>query len=309
MPSDNVNRNLFDDNLDSSGDSPVENAPDEEPSLNNRREISPGLLNVGGLLQHRRKELELSLDDCHKMTRIRKVLLEALEEEDLKQLPASRTTVRAYVRAYAKCLDLDPEALVRQFNDLHYPHTETKTYHSTPKPLPSLSTNAILILFIALLIVGVLIGMMQYFLNQPNESMEVKISPPPKIEQLNNQQIPETPLPEEEHPANDTPVVSLSRAEQETPDILDSIRISHTEYLWVTLRQDIDDKTIEEAHFLEPAEALNIPLKVNSKLHILNSDNVTLFLVDQTGKVLAEVPYQAIADSKGWVDFQLLLQQ
>jgi hypothetical protein len=74
------------------------------------------MANVGETLQQARVRAGLSVRDIAARTKIRTVLLEAIERDDFEQLPQG-ILGRGYLRAYAREVGLDPESVVRQFQD------------------------------------------------------------------------------------------------------------------------------------------------------------------------------------------------
>ncbi len=68
---------------------------------------------VGKLLQNRRVEIGLSIDDVAKKTRIQTDLLSALEEDRFDALPGE-AYLYGFVKSYAECLSLAPDSVVAQ---------------------------------------------------------------------------------------------------------------------------------------------------------------------------------------------------
>jgi|GEM_PF-2462497 len=71
---------------------------------------------LGRLLLEKRESRYLSLPEAELATHIKADTLRALEEERFDALPSS-TYVEIYLREYGRYLDLDPEELVRMYND------------------------------------------------------------------------------------------------------------------------------------------------------------------------------------------------
>lgn len=69
---------------------------------------------TGHRLAAARKAMDLSIQDVAERTRIRADFLAALENMDMRALPA-RAYVNGFVRAYANCVGLDPAAITAQF--------------------------------------------------------------------------------------------------------------------------------------------------------------------------------------------------
>jgi cytoskeletal protein RodZ len=70
----------------------------------------------GERLRQARLGAGLSLREISARTKIREPLLDAIEREDFERLPAGPAG-RGFLRAYAREVGLDPESVVRQFQD------------------------------------------------------------------------------------------------------------------------------------------------------------------------------------------------
>ena len=90
--------------------------PDALPNIDHK--LSPHssdpATTVGARLRTAREKQGISLRQIADRTRISVMALEALERNDIKRLPGGLFT-RAFVRAYAKELNLDPEQTVEDF--------------------------------------------------------------------------------------------------------------------------------------------------------------------------------------------------
>jgi transcriptional regulator with XRE-family HTH domain len=73
---------------------------------------------LGARLRRRREEQRIALDTIADQTKIKLSLLEALERDDASRWP-SGIFRRAYIRAYAAAIGLDPDEVVREFLELH----------------------------------------------------------------------------------------------------------------------------------------------------------------------------------------------
>src|SRR5262245_4125693 len=72
----------------------------------------------GTRLRQQREERQVALDDISAKTKIKVALLEGLEADDLSRWPQGIFR-RAYVRAYAQAIGLDPDTLLQQFLALY----------------------------------------------------------------------------------------------------------------------------------------------------------------------------------------------
>jgi transcriptional regulator with XRE-family HTH domain len=70
----------------------------------------------GARLRQRREERGIDLVTIARQTKIKQTLLEALERDDVSQWPTG-VYRRAFIRAYARAIDFDPDTMVREFNE------------------------------------------------------------------------------------------------------------------------------------------------------------------------------------------------
>ncbi len=73
---------------------------------------------LGARLRRRREEQDIALSTIAEQTKIKASLLEALERDDVSQWPAGIFR-RAFVRAYAHAINLDPDVTTREFLEVH----------------------------------------------------------------------------------------------------------------------------------------------------------------------------------------------
>ncbi len=73
---------------------------------------------LGARLRQRREDRQIPLGSIAEQTKIKLSLLEALERDDLSHWPTGIFR-RAYVRAYAHTIGLDPTAVLREFLQVH----------------------------------------------------------------------------------------------------------------------------------------------------------------------------------------------
>jgi transcriptional regulator with XRE-family HTH domain len=72
----------------------------------------------GARLRQRREQQQISLSTIAEQTKIKQSLLEALERDDVSHWP-SGIFRRAFIRAYAHAIGLEPDVVVREFLDLY----------------------------------------------------------------------------------------------------------------------------------------------------------------------------------------------
>lgn len=72
----------------------------------------------GARLRLRREEQGIALITIAKQTKIKQSLLEGLERDDVSEWPSGLYR-RAFVRAYARAIDFDPDVVLREFQEVH----------------------------------------------------------------------------------------------------------------------------------------------------------------------------------------------
>src|SRR5215210_6597262 len=164
---------------------------------------SRGEAEIGGLLEKKRKERGLALEEVEQATKIRKRYLTGLERENYAILPDA-VYARGFLKTYANYLGLDGEALSRQLKSSTRTRYERGiNYDPRPesdfeKPLiaPSglrgaqkrkVSTSAIVTLIVAVLALAAVIGALYFVGRGVQVSKEDSPSgkSPPRQEQQN----------------------------------------------------------------------------------------------------------------------------
>jgi len=156
---------------------------------------------IGRLLEHKRKEQGLSLEEVEQATKIRKRYLTGLEREDYAMLPDA-VYARGFLKTYANYLGLDGDAFVRQLKSTRKPRRERGIDYNTrpesdfgqPVMSPSglsgtrkrkISTSAIVTLLVALLVLAAVIGTLYFVGRGVQASREDTPATPPRQEQQN----------------------------------------------------------------------------------------------------------------------------
>ena len=163
---------------------------------------SNGEAKIGRILEQKRKERGLSLEDVEQATKIRKRYLTGLEREDYAMLPDA-VYVRSFLKTYANYLGLDGEDLSRQLKSTRKPRRERGIdYNSNPEsdfeeplispsgltgtPKRKIPTSAIVTLIVALLALAAVIGIL-YFVGRGVQASKQGNPPseesPPRQEQ------------------------------------------------------------------------------------------------------------------------------
>ena len=146
---------------------------------------SNGEPKIGRILEQKRKEQGLSLEEVEQATKIRKRYLDGLERENYAVLPDG-VYAQGFLKTYANFLGLDGEALSRQLKSRRKPRRERGiNYNSEPErgfeePLISptglqgtekrrFPTSAVVTLLVAVLVLAVVIGAL-YFVGRGVEA-------------------------------------------------------------------------------------------------------------------------------------------
>ncbi len=92
---------------------------------------------LGSSLRRERERRSITLKTISEQTKVSVSLLEGLEADDLSRWPGGIFR-RAFVRGYATAIGLDPDDVVRRFEEQHKPPAEEKADGVTPqKDAPS----------------------------------------------------------------------------------------------------------------------------------------------------------------------------
>lgn len=161
-------------------------APNERRSSANKKpSLTKNGLRLGELLQRRRKELNLKLEDIERDTHIRRKYLKLIEAGDYSGLP-NDVYSRGYVKNYAEQLGFDTKEILRLYSDERHQYSlqagEAKATPRTLKPIDSatytFSPRSILVILTGLFIL-IMVGYIGWQLSQ--------LSAPPIIS-LTNQE-------------------------------------------------------------------------------------------------------------------------
>ena len=162
---------------------------------------SNGEAKIGRILEQKRKEKGLSLDEVEQATKIRKRYLDGLEREDYAVLPAG-VYAQGFLKTYANYLGLDGEALSRQLKSRRKPRRERGiNYNAEPEngfeePLIAptglqgtekrrFPTSAVVTLLVAVLVLAVVIGAL-YFVGRGVEASRSGDDNPPPAQPAEN---------------------------------------------------------------------------------------------------------------------------
>src|SRR5215216_5716463 len=165
---------------------------------------SRGEAEIGRLLEHRRKERGLSLEEVEQATKIRKRYLTGLERENYAILPDA-VYARGFLKTYANYLGLDGEAISRRLKSstrtrrergINYdprPESDFEKPLITPGGLRGVqkrkvTTSAIVTLLVAVLALAAVIGALYFVGRGVQVSKEGNLpsgDSPPRQEQQN----------------------------------------------------------------------------------------------------------------------------
>lgn len=130
---------------------------------------------LGEILRHRREEAGLDLREVAHSLRFQYEYLKALEAEDLKKLPPD-VYVKAYIRGYAKLLNIDPLPLLDDYAELGRDHSAEvqQPELAQPKRHVPLPRKAVFVLL--LIVTGLVLVIVMYF-TYPTPPVVVPVLP------------------------------------------------------------------------------------------------------------------------------------
>jgi len=119
---------------------------------------------IGEKLRQKRTELGLTLQEVEEQTKIRIFYLEAIEAEDYKSLPG-KVYILGFLRSYCKLLKIDPNEIIKEFNetwvdtevDTEAISTSLKETSLKEKRVPKINFNYNKLLRFSVLILAVLV--------------------------------------------------------------------------------------------------------------------------------------------------------
>lgn len=126
---------------------------------------------VGARLRRHREERRISLRDIAVATKISPVFLESIERDEIKRLPGGIFT-RAFVKAYAEHLGLDPDTTMREFVE-QFPDAVAEHFPQPARPTedePRAALAARPVLQLGLIGLPLLLAVSWFTLARPSDS-------------------------------------------------------------------------------------------------------------------------------------------
>ena len=203
---------------------------------------------VGEVLRKRREELGKDLREISETLKIKYSYLKALEEDDLKNLPAE-VYVKAYLLSYAKLLNLDPESVLKTHNQQIKPIEPVNKNDNMPVVTRN-KKNPFKYFFIpvGVVLIAIIIAT-AIFKQKPNTDSKLVT-----ITESVQKKIPEN---------KNTPT-----------EISHSLEIKAIEPTWL---QIISDKTNSQEMLMQPGETFKFQAKHSFSLKIGNAGGIRVF--------------------------------
>ncbi|MFW5998751.1 MAG: helix-turn-helix domain-containing protein [Halanaerobiaceae bacterium] len=118
-------------------------------------------MEIGEELKQARKEKNLSLDNIEESTKIRKKYLKAIEEENFEVIPG-KIYVKSFIRTYGNYLDLNGKKLAQQYENRLI--EQRQLLEEKQQEIDETSFfEKYKILIISLLILGIIIGTLLFY--------------------------------------------------------------------------------------------------------------------------------------------------
>lgn len=137
--------------------------------------------NIGNTLKQARLEKNISLEEIEKNTRIRKLYLEAIENEDWDVIPGT-VYLRGFLRSYIKYLGLDEKEFLTGLSKVITPHNETGALpEKIELPGRPKQKNAVFLGIIAIIILFASQFVYSHYLN----SLGTGVNLPPQESRIN----------------------------------------------------------------------------------------------------------------------------
>ena len=208
---------------------------------------------IGEVLKKRREELGLDLREISQTLKIKYSYLKALEDDDLKELPAE-VYVKGYINEYAKILNLDPEPLLDAYNKLIVPTQDDTTQFRENKPAGGKGTKLIYILVPLVIIIAII-----YISKQFNQGPQPTPPPVPQAETKQEKQ------PEEMKPTSN-PAPESHRQ---------TLEVHAHDTTWLRV---ITDGTRSQELLMKPGDSAQWEAEHSFSLKIGNAGGITVLL-------------------------------
>lgn len=210
---------------------------------------------VGSILKKKREELGQDLLEISRTLKISYTYLKAIEDETFEKLP-EEVYVKGYIRKYAEILNIDPEIVIKAYNQqVSPPQAENK--EALEKDALKRKRSKIKLLLTPLLLLLLVITVTFILFPSSPEKKEISISPPPVETEKEN----------------------ILKTE-DTPHILEVFAIDTT---WLLIA--VDNTTTKDM-ILKPGESIELQAKTGFSLKIGNAGGVKLiFDGKEIGKI------------------------
>lgn len=250
---------------------------------------------VGHDLQEGRRQRGMSLDEAAARTRIRRTALEALENDDYATLTVEVTT-KGFLRAYARCLDLDEREILTRYEQIvaerrrrevpQSPIGQTSRV-STPEWKTHLTLAGATLAVLAVVIAGVIA--FTSTTTPPEHPAAISVQPAPQVtvpDALpNGEPIPSgtADVPPTSPSAPPSPEATMALNQPPNPPAAPAknqrLMIAATETSWVHVT--IDGEEQKEA-LLQPGERITWEAEREFRLTLGNAGGVRVVFNDQS---------------------------
>ncbi len=199
---------------------------------------------VGDILKKKREELGQDLLEISRTLKISYTYLKAIEDETFEKLP-EEVYVKGYIREYAEILNIDPEIVIKAYNQqVSPPQAENK--EALEKDALKRKRSKIKLLLTPLLLLLLVITVTFILFPSSPRKKEISISPPP------------------------VETMGKNILKTDTPHILKVFAIDTT---WLLIA--VDNTTTKDM-ILKPGESIELQAKTGFSLKIGNAGGVKL---------------------------------
>jgi cytoskeleton protein RodZ len=234
------------------------------------------MANFGASFKKARESRGLSFAQIAEETRISARFLEAIENEDFQVLPGGIFN-RGFIRTYASSIGLDPDAALREYEQLQNIHQPEPIVVEAPKQMPPPPAPRSERSFYAPVAIGGLALAIVIFYAVTRDGDPASPTVPAAVPATD--QVASTPL---------TPAVSAApEPKPATARSAITLDVQATHETWIKV--NADGNTVSPGELLEPGVTRHFTAHTSLNIIIGNAGGLNLRLNDQTVKAIGEI--------------------
>ncbi|MDR1434388.1 helix-turn-helix domain-containing protein [Candidatus Endomicrobiellum devescovinae] len=203
---------------------------------------------IGKTLKDKREQMNLSLSDVHKATKVQEKYLAAIEEGDLDAFK-DEVFYKSFLRSYSKYLGFDPEEFVELFNSQkreieRSPKSEEVSFCAVEKNI--FNTKKIFIVVVAIIAVALLIIFVCLYRNMSKIAQAVESD---NFKQIECESLPKEKIEDDATVMEQDEPYSEEKIPNAEASTRQNLEIEAKETVWIKV--DIDGKAVYEGTLLK----------------------------------------------------------